>query len=101
MVGDYIILVLIAVFVVGGIVSGVYAHKMLHILQDEGVEASVLSFFIFPQFMHEYRRFLQKLTDREKRQKYSKVYRQACLWRNIALIAFAVMFIVMFFSLFR
>ena len=98
MFGDYIIIACFAVTAVGGIVSGVYAHKMLHILQDEGVEASVLSFFIFPQFLHEYRRFLQKLTDREKRQQYSKVYRQASLWRNIALIAFAVMFIVMFMS---
>lgn len=98
MFGDYIIIVCLAVFVVGAIVSSVYAHKMEHILQDEGVEISTLSHYVFPRFLHEYRSFLQTLTDQEKRERYSRVCRQACLWRNIARIAFVVMVVVMFMS---
>lgn len=98
---DYFVFVGIAVFVVGAIVSSVYTHKMEHILQDEGIETSALSFFVFSKFLHEYKSFLQKLTDQEKRQKYSKVYRQASLWRNIALIALATMFIMTFVSMIR
>ena len=95
---NYFVFVGIAAFVVGAIVSKVYVHKMEHILQDEGVETSALSFFVFSKFLHEYKSFLQKLTDQEKRQKYSKVYRQASLWRNIARISFVVMVVVMFMS---
>ena len=101
MFGDYIIIVCLAAFVVGAIVSSVYIHKMEHILQDEGVETSALSFFVFSKFLHEYKSFLQKLTDQEKRQRYSKVCRQACLWRNISLIALATMFVVTFVSMIR
>lgn len=98
MFGDYIIIVCLAAFVVGAIVSSVYTHKMEHILQDEVEETSALSFFVFSKFLHEYKSFLQKLTDQEKRQRYSKVCRQACLWRNIARISFVVMVVVMFMS---
>jgi len=98
---NYFIYVGIAVFVVGAIVSSVYAHKMEHILQDEGVEISALSHYVFPWFLHEYRSFLQTLTDQEKRERYSKDYRQACFWRNIARIAFASLFIITFFSMLR
>ena len=98
---NYFIYVGIAVFVVGAIVSSVYTHKMEHILQDEGVKTSALSFFVFSKFLHEYKSFLQKLTDQEKRQRYSKVCRQACLWRNTALIALATMFIMTFVSMIR
>ena len=91
----------IEVFVVGAIVSSVYAHKMEHILQDEGVEISALSHYAFPLFLQEYRRFLQTLTDQEKRKRNCKVCRQACLWRNIARIAFATMFIMTFVSMIR
>lgn len=98
---NYFIYVGIAVFVVGVIVSSVYAHKMEHILQDEGVEISDLSHYVFPLLLHEYRRFLQTLTDQEKRERYSKVCRQACRWRNIARIAFATMFVVTFVSMIR
>ena len=100
MFGDYII-VCLAAFVVGAIVSSVYTHKMEHILQDEGVETSALSFFVFSKFLHEYKSFLQKLSDQEKRERYSKVCRQACLWRNIARIAFATMIVVTFVSMIR
>jgi uncharacterized membrane protein YiaA len=98
---NYFIYVGIAVFVVGAIVSSVYAHKMEHILQDEGVEISALSHYVFPRFLHEYRSFLQTLTDQEKRERYSRVCRQACLWRNIARIAFATMIVVTFVSMIR
>ena len=98
---NYFVFVGFAVVVVGGIVSSVDAHKMEHILQYEGVETSTLSFFVFPQFLHEYRRFLQTLTDQEKLERYSKVCRQACLWRNISLIALATMFVVTFVSMIR
>ena len=100
MFGEYII-VCLAAFVVGAIVSSVYTHKMEHILQDEGVETSALSFFVFSKFLHEYKSFLQKLSDQEKRERYSKVCRQACLWRNIARIAFATMIVVTFVSMIR
>ena len=98
---NYFVFVGIAVFVVGAIVSSVYTHKMEHILQDEGVETSALSFFVFSKFLHEYKSFLQKLTDQEKLERYSKVCRQACFWRNIARISFAAMFIMTFVSMIR
>lgn len=68
--------------------------KMRRIMKNEKASTSVIDNFLPFRYMGKFRTFVGTCTDDNKRAKYTQVYQQARLWKNLTIVSIAVTAVV-------
>lgn len=90
-----LMIVLFVSVVLCGIVTEVYSAKVLHFLQEEGVEISRLADWFNPWVTdNKYHAFIARFDDEEKRRAYSRTFRRFHTWRMVTFALAAMWFAI-------
>ena len=68
--------------------------KMRQIMKNEKASTSIIDNFLPFRYMGKFRSFVGACTDDNKRAKYTLVYQQARLWKNLTIVSIAVTAVV-------
>ena len=94
MVFDVLFYILIGFAILDIAVCHIQWFNMRRIMKKEHVSFSVIDNFFPFRFLSKFRSFVGACTDDNKRAKYTLVYQQARLWKNLTIVSIAVTAVV-------
>ena len=92
---DVLFYILIGFAILDIVVCHIQWFNMRRIMKKEHASFSVIDNFFPFRFLSKFRTFVGSCTDDNKRTRYTQVYLQARLWKNITLVSVAITTVVL------